>query len=467
MEKTLTLTMVDGVHIVVHDTLDLITPYVLAEQRDWFENEIRFVRRLLQPGGRVIDIGANHGVYTLSMAKALGPGGQVWAFEPASLVAGLLERSLAINGFEHVVVERSAVSDRVGQARLAVSMNSELNTLALDASAASATETVPLTTLDDGMARYGWRGIDLVKIDAEGEEDRILRGGSRFLAELSPLVLYEIRAGHDLQLGLVQSFASHGYSSYRLVPGLGLLAPFDPATKLDDFVLNLFACKVDRAEQLAARGLLVLDTPGAPLDRPAADAWRHTLVALPYGRRLATLWDSTVAREQSADVVEALALHAQSRDPTRTAAVRLAALQRSFGLLLAASRQPSAYLRLASLARVAAELGERNLAYGTLIQLCDALHRGRSLGPAEPFLSPSERFDSLEPGGAVANWVLAAAMEERERLGAHSSFFTGHSSLDALQAMQGLGFASDEMKRRLQLVQRRHATPGACLEPQS
>jgi FkbM family methyltransferase len=456
--------MVDGVHVIVHDTLDRITPYVLAEQHDWFENEIRFVRRLLQPGEQVIDIGANHGVYTLSMAKALGPQGRVWAFEPASVVAGLLERSLAANGFEHVLLERSAMSDHAGQAQLAVSAKSELNTLALDATAASATETVRLTTLDYAMARHGWQDIDFVKIDAEGEEARILQGGSCFLAALSPLVLYEIRAGHDLQLGLVQAFAALGYSSYRLVPGLGLLAPFDPSTRLDDFVLNLFACKADRAERLAARGLLVRHQPGVPEDRPAADAWRAALVELPYGRRLAALWDSTMARGQSAEVGAALALHAQSRDPARSAAARLAALQRSLSLLQEASRQPNAYLRLASLARVAAELGERKLAYGALVQLCDTLQRGRSLGPAEPFLAPSERFDSLEPGGAVGNWVLAAAMEACERLGAHSSFFTGDASLVALKAMQGLGFASDEMTRRLQLVQRRQSRPGATLE---
>src|SRR5262249_20657349 len=46
-----------------------VTTYVLIEQEDWFEREIAFVRRLLQPGMRVIDIGANYGTYTLTMAQ--------------------------------------------------------------------------------------------------------------------------------------------------------------------------------------------------------------------------------------------------------------------------------------------------------------------------------------------------------------------------------------------------------------
>jgi hypothetical protein len=65
MSPTTTLTLVDGVRIIVPDSLNIITTYVLREQKDWFEDEIKFLRQLLQPGDRVIDVGANYGVYTL------------------------------------------------------------------------------------------------------------------------------------------------------------------------------------------------------------------------------------------------------------------------------------------------------------------------------------------------------------------------------------------------------------------
>lgn len=72
MIATATLTLIDDVRVVVPDSLDLITPYVLLEQEDWFEDEIKFLRRLLKPGQKVIDIGANYGVYALSMAQGRG-----------------------------------------------------------------------------------------------------------------------------------------------------------------------------------------------------------------------------------------------------------------------------------------------------------------------------------------------------------------------------------------------------------
>jgi hypothetical protein len=49
----------------------------LIEQEDLFEKEIAFVRRLLQPSMRAIDVGANYGTYTLAMARAAGPKGRV------------------------------------------------------------------------------------------------------------------------------------------------------------------------------------------------------------------------------------------------------------------------------------------------------------------------------------------------------------------------------------------------------
>ena len=92
MLDPIVLTLVDGVRIAVPDSLFLLTPYVLREQQDFFEDELPFVRQLLQPGQNAIDIGANYGVYTLSMAKRVGANGHVWAFEPASSTAQFLAR---------------------------------------------------------------------------------------------------------------------------------------------------------------------------------------------------------------------------------------------------------------------------------------------------------------------------------------------------------------------------------------
>lgn len=306
MTLTRTLTLTDGVQIVVPDNLDLITPYVLQEQLDWFEDEIKFVRRLLQPGQKVVDIGANYGVYALCMAHKVGPMGTVWAFEPTSATADLLSLGIAANDFTNVILERSAISSSNGTGHLSLNSNSELNAVVHQLSAGQRSEAVRLVTLDDCLQRYGWSDIGFVKIDAEGEEANILKHGKRFFAKLSPLVMYEVKAGEDLHMDLVHAFAAIGYTSYRLVPGLNVLIPFDGTMPPDNYLLNLFCCKQDRATALAACGLLIdaialssteqsIHDHGNSIANRDLYHWRSTLAKLPYGIQMAAQWELTIA----------------------------------------------------------------------------------------------------------------------------------------------------------------------------
>lgn len=446
------LPLVDGVQVVVPDSLDLITPYVLREQLDWFEDELRFLRGLLQPGQQVIDIGANYGVYALSMAKAVGAGGRVWAFEPATSTADFLARGIAANGFDHVVLERSALSSASGSARLSLHDNAELNELVRDDSAAGgATETVPLTTLDDCLDRFGWQDIDVMKIDAEGEETNILKGGARFFARLSPLVVYEVKAGQDLHLELVSAFADLGYRSYRLVPGLGMLTPFLPGDTPDGYLLNLFCCKPDRAARLTAAGVLVEAPAATPL--PAArHHWREALATQPFATAFADAWSRPGA---DSAVATALSLYAMSRDSALPAPERLAALTASLRHWQELCAQDPRHLRLLSLARVAREAGARSLAVRALSQQAGLIVQQKRAEAGEPFLPASARFEAIAPGAASGNWILGSVLEALELQSAFSSFYTGAAARQRLEAIVQLGFASPEMQRRLDLLRQR------------
>ena len=69
--------MDDAIKVVVIDSLEQITTYVLEEQLDWFEDELNALRKILKPGQTVLDIGANLGMYALSMARVVGQEGRV------------------------------------------------------------------------------------------------------------------------------------------------------------------------------------------------------------------------------------------------------------------------------------------------------------------------------------------------------------------------------------------------------
>jgi FkbM family methyltransferase len=466
MTRTSTLEIAGGVRVVTPDSVNLITPYVLYEQRDWFEDEIGFLRRLMLPGQQAIDVGANYGVYTLSIAQAVGPTGAVWAFEPASGTAAFLEQSISVNNFTHIVLERSALSRVGGTAQLTVNDHSEFNALVRDAETEGVSETVTLVTLDDCLQRFGWKKIDLLKIDAEGEEANIIEGGRGFFADLSPLILYEVKAGEEFHLELIGKFAALGFDSYRLVPGLDLLVPFDIAAQPDGYLLNLFCCKKDRAELLSDRGLL-LDASSIAAYKTGNRfeqflkqhrhqySWDIELTTLPYGAACAPFWHPMPV----AEVTDALSCFAISQDADLNPLERFSALESSFMALVSLCRREPRYLRLASLARVAREYGARTVAVDALGQLFPILTTGGTLDLGEPFLAPGERFDRIEPRADVKDWVRAAVMEELERLSSYSSFFSGEAARERLELMVSLGYESAEMRRRLELIRARFPTP--------
>lgn len=450
----LTVNIRGGVRICVPDSLQLLTPYALLEQEDWFEDEIGFVRRLLEPGAQVLDIGANYGVYSLTMAKCVGAAGKVWAFEPASTTASYLQKSIRDNGVDNVRLIQAALSNRRGTARLALNDNAELNALGA-ASGDAGGETVPLQTLDDAAQEYGWHDNEFIKLDAEGEERNIIEGGKRFLSAQSPLIMFEIKHDKTVNLPLIEQFQSLGYATYRLIPGLNLLAPFDPAERLDAYQLNMFCGKPERAQRLEARGLLATAGPSPTLEC-GTGMWKDRILNLPYSR--GTRWASDapgVFLSPGSDVYQNALNHHALAHAAVSPATRCAALMLSLAEVRAAVEARPSPARLQSLARIAWEAGYRATAIQALNRLANsAMDAGTA--SEEPFLPASSRFDAIDPGGNMDHWCQAAALVQVVRLQGFSSYFSGTGALKLLEAVRCGRFADAEMERRYQLIRLRH-----------
>jgi len=153
---TASITIVGDIKVTVPASTKYMTTFILQEQGDWFEDEISFVRQFIKPGMRVIDIGANYGLYTLTMAGILGDTGKVWAFEPTAATAACLRESIEKNGFSNVELIQAGLSDHAGKSELFTSPNSELNSLTEGSSGMGHCEVIRLSTLDQCRQEYGW-----------------------------------------------------------------------------------------------------------------------------------------------------------------------------------------------------------------------------------------------------------------------------------------------------------------------
>lgn len=151
-----------------------------------------FVRHLSE-GQTFVDIGANHGYFTLLAASLVGPTGRVIAFEPNPNVFAQLQTHVQLNHFEsRTTLHACALSDqRADAARLYVSrdaINSGLSSLTPNAEllaagglSEEATVSVPVDTFDRWFSTAGASCIDLIKIDVEGAEARVVVGMSQSL----------------------------------------------------------------------------------------------------------------------------------------------------------------------------------------------------------------------------------------------------------------------------------------------
>lgn len=147
------------------------------------------IERILRPGMIVVDVGANHGCFTMEAAHFVGQTGSVHAFEPAPRTRLQLQRHLETNGLNNVKVFSAAAGDTIGTGRLRVHHDhTGLNTLALNdiywlgrTLKADEVIEVPIVSLDAHAASQGLSTIDLLKIDVEGFELAVVRGARGLL----------------------------------------------------------------------------------------------------------------------------------------------------------------------------------------------------------------------------------------------------------------------------------------------
>jgi FkbM family methyltransferase len=178
-----------GKYLVYADAQETgITPH-LAMNGYWESWITTTLACTLRPGWHCLDVGANHGYYTLVMADAVGPEGRVVPVEPTPRLAELLRETLDVNGFPSVVVAQKAASDQDGEKlKLVIPAHRSLNArLSEEAGPTDEVVEVESTTID--ALTGDWPRVDLIKIDVEGAEESVWRGMERTIADNPDIVL--------------------------------------------------------------------------------------------------------------------------------------------------------------------------------------------------------------------------------------------------------------------------------------
>jgi len=180
------------------------------------------IEHFVHPDLTVYDVGANIGYVSLALAKAVGPSGQVVAFEPLPANLVRLRANMALNSEgSRVQIVGAAVGAQHSQATFMVHKSGGMGKLQTAKGRQTEYEesiTVEVIALDDWIEDHRKSAPGLIKIDVEGGEAAVLEGLKSMLKSDRPTILIELH-GPEASSEVQNILASAGYALHAARDG--------------------------------------------------------------------------------------------------------------------------------------------------------------------------------------------------------------------------------------------------------
>lgn len=184
---------------------------MLASRVRAAEPELRGLPALVRASDTVIDIGASHGMYAVTLAALVGPRGRVAAFEPHPRQQRTIRRWARLLGAPQLELTPSAVGRAAGAVtmRLPIVLGLPIYGRAhlTDGAAAprpgerSREWSTPVMSVDEWVASAGADAVAFIKADVEGFEPGVIDGAAATIERDRPAFLLEIEDRHLQRYG--------------------------------------------------------------------------------------------------------------------------------------------------------------------------------------------------------------------------------------------------------------------------
>lgn len=183
------------------------------------KNESKLFKKIIKKDWVILDIGANIGYHSIIFSK-LANKGRIYAFEPAHNNYELLLRNIKVNNCMNIFPQKLALGERTSSADLLIFEDYAYNSFA-DSGRKKfiRREKINLVTLDNFIHEQEIGRIDFLKIDAEGYENHVLRGGLNSILKFRPKIFCELFQQNLDPFGLrveeiIDYISQNGYSPY-------------------------------------------------------------------------------------------------------------------------------------------------------------------------------------------------------------------------------------------------------------
>jgi FkbM family methyltransferase len=188
------------------------------------------LKTLCKRGDVVLDVGANVGSHSLPLASHVGEDGRVYAFEPVPWAIKKLKRNLALNKFNNLTIESIALSDiEENEVEMEFRASFKVGSKSgvgqdgkIDNGWWSECERVKvrMATLDSYVKSHQINRLDLIKLDVDGFEGKVIRGALGALKRFQPVLIMEIAPAWTEMRGdsiadIIHELDQLGYKFYK------------------------------------------------------------------------------------------------------------------------------------------------------------------------------------------------------------------------------------------------------------
>lgn len=212
-----------GEDIAIYTSADSYIEWTILSTGTYEDEINKLIRISLKDGNNALDIGGNIGLQSIRMSQCVGNTGKVFAFEPLNYLQEKFRRNMNLNKAGNVTLFPYALSDTDGEADFTINTNNwNQGTFSLsNADGGPQKQHVVIKAADDMPEVQNLTSLELIKIDVEGFEYKVLLGLKNTLERLKPRIIFEYDDNYWLNNGqkindCYNFLQSLGYTLYQV-----------------------------------------------------------------------------------------------------------------------------------------------------------------------------------------------------------------------------------------------------------
>ncbi len=167
------------------------------------KSQTDFFKKNIQKGDVVLDLGANIGYFTCLFADLVGPTGKVFAFEPEENNFQLLKKNVAVNGYDNVILEQKAVSNKTEKIKMYIATSPKDHRIYDSLDDRESTD-IDCVTLDDYFKNFD-QDITFVKSNVQGADFGVFQGMHSILKKQNSNIVLAL----EFSPAMLQGFGSN------------------------------------------------------------------------------------------------------------------------------------------------------------------------------------------------------------------------------------------------------------------